>query len=149
MPAPTNEKELVELLVARPKKFKRSHVYEELLDGDYKMYLDNVTEICTAIAAYLEALIDELIHEPENASEVKKEIILVLDAIEEACNSRSDSIINFVTTGIFERVESTEDDLIFNTILRNLRPSSRILWDRWMPLISSREPDPVKGIDIP
>ena len=146
MAAPRDKSELGRYLAEAPLGFTESEVYQKLLDGDYREWLDALIYICSVFAEYLESLVNRIIDEPNRANELEPAVRSCFEVIETLSKSEDEMIQEYVITGIFECFDSAERDDTFNTIVNNLGPSSRALWDEWIPRGSTRVPVPGAGL---
>lgn len=148
IPLPKDAREMVEYIVKNAPGFVGSDAYNIDLDGDHQKHMDEAINVSASFGCYLLSIADCVIVDPERAAELGPEIKKGFDVIEALSTSELDEIINTLTTGTFEAIDSTDSDVTYSTVVCRLGPRSRALWDEWMPKISYRKPDPGLGVKI-
>lgn len=144
-PPPRDSKELVEYIVRNAIGFTDLQDYEKDLEGDY---LDGAYTVCASFGRYLVSLVDRVIRNPAHASELKSHIRRGIELIETLSTSEDDVILACLIDGTFDSIDRAESDTTFNTIVKNLGPTSLDLWYDWVPRVSRREPDPSKAVEL-
>lgn len=139
---------LVYYLIRTVTGFRESDAYAIDLDGDYREYVDMYTTALSAVGRFLMEMVDAAIDDPGQLPDLKPRIDRVFDVLEVLSKSDNPEIPNAVFTGTMETIDSAERSDTLATIVRNLRPTSRKLWDDWMPLNSTRDPHPERGVDL-
>ncbi|MEM7225685.1 MAG: hypothetical protein AAF495_22085 [Pseudomonadota bacterium] len=127
---------MVEYLVKAAPGFIKSKTYSVDLDGDHSEFLDMDIFVYASFGRYLGELVERAAREGRES----RELVTAFAVIETISQSEDSHVLNVLTTGTYETVDSLEPDELFSRVVNRLGPSARKVWDRWMPLISSRKP---------